>query len=109
MSGQINLGKPNNDLGISAYNSLRQLFLANQHQHLEIELLPSAIQAPEGQFYLQDDKCIGIPKRLLVLAFQVARSKFMAHGNVNILDRDNDVRRLRRMRNTSDRDVLGCL
>jgi hypothetical protein len=63
-------------LGISAYNSLRSLFRANRDQCLEIEILPSAIQPPEGHLYLRDETNIGIPKQLLIFAFPEARRVF---------------------------------
>jgi hypothetical protein len=76
----------NDNISASAYNSLSHLFEINQHRHLEIEILPSAIQPPEGQLYLQEDKCIGIPKRALIVAFQTARSIFTARIDDGDLD-----------------------
>jgi hypothetical protein len=71
---------PKDDMVILAYHSLSHLFVINQHRPLEIEILPSAIQPPEGQLYLQEDGCIGIPKRVLVLAFQAARNIFASRA-----------------------------
>jgi hypothetical protein len=80
-------------LGVSAYSSLRSLFRANRDQCLEIEILPSAIQPPEGHLYLQDETNIGIPKQLLILAFPEARRIFtscLVQDSGTLFD--NDVR-----------------
>lgn len=59
-----------------AYKAIINAFESHQNVTLELEILPSAVAVPEGELILQDGRCIGIPKKVLVHAFIRARALF---------------------------------
>lgn len=60
----------------TAYEAIVNAFESHQNLALELEILPSAVAVPEGKLILQDGRCIGIPKKVLVHAFIRARGLF---------------------------------
>ncbi|ORX92745.1 hypothetical protein BCR34DRAFT_500456, partial [Clohesyomyces aquaticus] len=60
-----------------AYASLTNYFQQHQDEVIEIEVLPPAIQPPNGLF-LTDGLNLGIPKKVLALSFVEARIRFFA-------------------------------
>jgi hypothetical protein len=60
----------------AAYEAIVKAFGTNSRY--EIEILPSSIIPPDGQLVMVDEECIGIPKKVLVQGFLVARAKFMS-------------------------------
>ncbi|KAF2035499.1 protein prenylyltransferase [Setomelanomma holmii] len=70
-----------------AYAALTKYFRAHDKQVVEIEVLPPAIQPPDG-LLLQDGRCLGVPKEILALAYIEARTRFFANvkdGNYHSL------------------------
>lgn len=61
----------------AAYHALNSYFNAHPNEVLEIEILPPSHE-PTNALLLQDDTCLGLPKKILVLAFLHARSLFFA-------------------------------
>lgn len=62
-----------------AYEALAKYFKAHDKQVVEIEVLPPAIQPPDG-ILLQDGHCLGVPKKILALAYIEARSRFFVNA-----------------------------
>ena len=60
-----------------AYTALTTCFNAHPNKVLEIEILPPSHE-PTNALILQDGTCIGVPKKVLVLAFLHARALFFA-------------------------------
>ncbi|KAH7401640.1 hypothetical protein BKA66DRAFT_405521 [Pyrenochaeta sp. MPI-SDFR-AT-0127] len=58
-----------------AYEALRDYFQAHEADVVEIEILPPAIQPPNG-ILMQDGLSLGIPKKILALAYMEARQQF---------------------------------
>jgi hypothetical protein len=65
------------DLKDQAYRALSNYFNAHQNETIEIEVLPPAIQPPNGVL-MEDGSSLGIPKKILALAFVRARELFFA-------------------------------
>jgi hypothetical protein len=63
----------------AAYQALLQVFKSAEHGPLEIEILPPSVTPPDGEFYVREENCIGIPKRSLVGAFIASRTQFEAN------------------------------
>ena len=59
-----------------AYQVLNQYFKRHLDDVVEIEILPPSVAPPPGQVVLEDDKAIGIPKRVLAGAFVEAAQIF---------------------------------
>lgn len=57
------------------YESLCRYFDEHEHEVIEIEILPSAIEPPTGSL-MQDGSSLGIPKKALAGAFLAARQAF---------------------------------
>lgn len=57
------------------YESLCRYFDNHEHEVIEIEILPPAIQPPDGAL-MQDGSSLGIPKKALASAFIAARQVF---------------------------------
>jgi len=66
---------PPEELQKLAYETLSSYFYEHQDEVIEIEILPPAIEPPDG-IIMQDGLSIGIPKKILVLAFLEARKRF---------------------------------
>ncbi|KAF2642344.1 hypothetical protein P280DRAFT_467710 [Massarina eburnea CBS 473.64] len=64
-----------------AYDHLDAFFTAHQDEVVEIEILPSGFDPTDG-FSMQQGIHIGIPKKVLRLAFLDARSRFFDTGYV---------------------------
>ncbi len=62
-----------------AYEALVDFFTRHENEVVEIEVLPPAIQPPDG-ITLEEGLNLGIPKKILALAFIEARQRFL--GNV---------------------------
>ncbi|KAH7094790.1 hypothetical protein FB567DRAFT_13443 [Paraphoma chrysanthemicola] len=62
-----------------AYDALIKYFKVYEKQVVEIEVLPPAIQPPDG-ILLEDGHCLGVPKKVLALAYMEARSRFFANS-----------------------------
>ena len=75
------MGESDKDIQAAAYHALQRLFVNHRETVLEIEILPSAISPPDGQYYVKDDKYIGISKKVLVAAFLRAREIFAARNH----------------------------
>ncbi|KAF2013868.1 hypothetical protein BU24DRAFT_464595 [Aaosphaeria arxii CBS 175.79] len=65
-------------LSNKAYTILDQYFTAHEDEVVEIEMLPPAIQ-PEDGICMIDGLSLGIPKKILALAFLEARRLFFQH------------------------------
>ncbi|KAJ8111854.1 hypothetical protein OPT61_g5647 [Boeremia exigua] len=63
-----------------AYESLCRYLDEHEHEVIEIEILPPALEDPAGAL-LQDGTNLGIPKKLLVSAFLAARHIFFDNKN----------------------------
>jgi hypothetical protein len=68
-------------LGERAYRTLDAFFRLHADEVVDIEILPPAIQPPDS-ISLQDGLSIGIPKKILALAFVRARELFLMSTNV---------------------------
>lgn len=58
------------------YESLCRYFDEHENEVIEIEILPPAIEPTDGESLMQDGSSLGIPKKVLVLAFLAARQTF---------------------------------
>lgn len=58
-----------------AYNTLNSYFQEHEDAVIEIEVLPPAIQPPDG-ILMKDGLNLGVPKKILALAFVEARKHF---------------------------------
>jgi hypothetical protein len=58
-----------------AYKSLSKYFQEHEDEVVEIEILPPAIQPPDG-ITMQDGLSLGVPKKILALAYVEARQRF---------------------------------
>jgi hypothetical protein len=67
-------------LQTQAYEALSRYLEAHRRQIIEIEVLPSSIQPPDG-LLMKDGLNLGIPKRILALAFAEARKIFFANAD----------------------------
>lgn len=65
----------------AAYDALERMFSANIDKVLDIEILPSSVDVPNGQLFFEDELGVGIPKKVLVTAFVNAREIFAARSN----------------------------
>ncbi|KAE9987260.1 hypothetical protein EG328_003393 [Venturia inaequalis] len=65
----------------ATYNALERLFAANIDKVLDIEILPSLADVPDGQLFFEDELGVGIPKKVLVNAFVKAREIFAARSS----------------------------
>jgi hypothetical protein len=65
---------------VEAYERLSCALHAHDKQVLEIEILPPAIQPPDG-LLIQDGLSLGIPKKVLALAFIEARKQFFQNAS----------------------------
>jgi hypothetical protein len=63
-----------------AYESLSHYFREHEDEVVEIEVLPPAIAPPDG-ILMQDGLNVGIPKKILALAYMEARQKFFETHN----------------------------
>lgn len=70
----------------AAYNALERMFSVNIDRVLDIEILPSSADVPDGQLFFEDELGVGIPKKVLVAAFVKAREVFAARS-INTNDR----------------------
>lgn len=64
-----------------AYDALERMFSANVDKVLDIEILPSSADVPNGQLFFEDELGVGIPKKVIVAAFVKAREVFAARSN----------------------------
>jgi hypothetical protein len=77
----LNMGKKEDaiaKLQTQAYEALSRYLEAHRKQIVEIEVLPSAIQPPDG-LLMKDGLHLGIPKKTLALAFVEAQKIFFAN------------------------------
>ncbi|KAJ4294308.1 hypothetical protein N0V90_007998 [Kalmusia sp. IMI 367209] len=58
-----------------AYNAINEYFTRHSHEVVEIEILPPALEPLEG-LLLEDGANLGLPKKILALAFVRARHLF---------------------------------
>lgn len=78
---------------LAAYQAIADTFSSDIR--FQIEILPPAITPPGGELLMIDNECIGIPKKVLVEAFLVARAQFMnGLRNADILDRVSEKHRV---------------
>lgn len=68
-----------------AYELLSRYFDEHENEVIEIEILPPAIQSPDGAL-MQDGSHLGIPKKALTLAFLVARATFFDNKSNSPVD-----------------------
>lgn len=61
------------------FSVLMDIFKSNRQSQLVIEVLPSSIAPPPGEFVFLEDGCLGIPKKVLVKAFLEARLVFQEY------------------------------
>lgn len=71
-------------LQTQAYDALSSYLQAHNNQIIEIEVLPPAIQPPNG-LLMHDGLSVGIPKKILALAYVEARKRFFH----NVKDEDS--------------------
>ncbi|KAI4628668.1 hypothetical protein J4E90_001980 [Alternaria incomplexa] len=62
-----------------AFASLSEYFQEHADEVIEIEILPPAIQPPDG-ITMQDGMSLGVPKKILALAYLEARQHFFVHS-----------------------------
>jgi hypothetical protein len=74
----------------AAYDALERIFSANIDKVLDIEILPSSANVPDGQLFFEDELGVGVPKKVLVAAFVRAREIFAARST-NANDRSYSV------------------
>lgn len=67
------------------YESLSRYFSEHEHEVIEIEILPPAIQPPDG-ILMQDGSSLGVSKKALALAFLAARQIFFDNKSNHPLD-----------------------
>jgi len=63
------------DAATQAYDALNNYFKAHEKQIVEIEVLPPSIKPPDGVLMV-DDINVGVPKKVMALAFVEARKRF---------------------------------
>lgn len=61
-----------------AYETLSKYFLEHEDEVITIEILPPAIQPPDG-ILMQEGLCLGVAKKALALAYVEARQRFFAN------------------------------
>ncbi|KAF2846367.1 protein prenylyltransferase [Plenodomus tracheiphilus IPT5] len=77
------MGSPRGDsLQALAYERLADFFQQHRNDVCEIEVLPPAVQPPDG-IILEDGLHLGIPKKILALAYVEARRRFFASKEAN--------------------------
>ncbi|CAA9964352.1 hypothetical protein PTMSG1_07711 [Pyrenophora teres f. maculata] len=62
-----------------AYTCLSNYLQEHEDETIEIEILPPAIQPPDG-ILMQDGLSLGVPKKILVLAYLEARQRFFENN-----------------------------
>jgi len=62
-----------------AYGCLIKYLQEHENETIEIEILPPAIQPPDG-ILMQDGLSLGLPKKILVLAYLEARQQFFENN-----------------------------
>ncbi|RMZ69479.1 prenyltransferase [Pyrenophora seminiperda CCB06] len=62
-----------------AYECLAKYFQEHENETIEIEILSPAIQPPDG-ILMQDGLSLGVPKKILVLAYLEARQRFFENN-----------------------------
>ncbi|KAH6875523.1 hypothetical protein BKA58DRAFT_123592 [Alternaria rosae] len=62
-----------------AFASLSEYFQEHADEVIQIEILPPAIQPPDG-ITMQDGLSLGFPKKILALAYLEARQQFFKHS-----------------------------
>lgn len=72
-----NINTDRSELQKQACFTLTEFFKEHQDEVPEIEILPDAMQPPEG-IVMQDGLSIGVPKKILALAFVEAKKLFFA-------------------------------
>ncbi|OAG07364.1 uncharacterized protein CC84DRAFT_1060184, partial [Paraphaeosphaeria sporulosa] len=65
-------------LQVAAYDALNTYFTTHANRTLEIEVLPPALETTDA-LILEDGVNLGVPKKILALAFVHARHLFFAH------------------------------
>lgn len=68
------------DLQERAYTALDNFLTQHEYETVEIEVLPDAIEPPDGSILLEDGRCLGIPKKVLVMAYLEAKKIFFANS-----------------------------
>lgn len=63
-----------------AYEALNDYFQEHENDIVEVEILPPAIQSSNG-LLMQDGLSLGVPKKILALAYVEARQKFFENRN----------------------------
>ena len=71
---------PSSELQEQAYNALNAFFKVHQDEVVEIEILPPAIQ-PTDSLLMNDGLNLGVPKKVLVLAYVEAKRIFFRYIN----------------------------
>jgi hypothetical protein len=71
-------------LQVQAYDALNSYLQAHNDQVAEIEVLSPAIQPTDG-ILMQDGLSVGIPKKILALAYVEARKRFFNHAKTEDL------------------------
>lgn len=67
------------------YELLCRYFDEHENEVIEIEILPPAIEPPDG-ILMQDGSSLGVPKRALALAFLAARQAFFDNKDNSRVD-----------------------
>jgi hypothetical protein len=75
------------DLQKLAYDALSTYFQQHEDEVVEIEILPPAIEPPDG-IMMQDGRSLGVPKKILALAFLEARRVFFSNTSAD----ENDIK-----------------
>jgi len=65
-----------------AFASLSDYFQEHADEVIEIEILPPTIQPPDG-ITMQDGLGLGVPKKILALAYLEARQRFFMHSKTH--------------------------
>ncbi|KAL6707883.1 hypothetical protein ACN47E_003557 [Coniothyrium glycines] len=68
------------DISKRAFESLNKYFTVHEDEVVAIEILSPAFQPPDG-ITMQDGLSIGVPKKVLALAYIAARQQFLANLN----------------------------
>lgn len=76
----MNTNHSTSKLQVLAYERLSSYFSLHDNHIIEIEVLPPSIEPPDG-FLLIDEFNLGIPKKILALAYIEARKQFFKHVN----------------------------
>src|SRR3954453_19303023 len=66
---------PGSELQEQAYDALNTFFKVHEDEVVEIEILPPAIQPTDG-LVMKDGLNVGVPKKVLVLAYVEAKRRF---------------------------------